>query len=140
LLRVSQVVPDEIRMQPIAVIRGIRIEQCTFIGDGTRLASAALVQQNTRSTVDSVVRISDARTGDIIHTFPGIRYAIVRNGASIMTWGLSGVLASYDLNTGKQQWTAEIAPSTQLITCSPNAEGTTALVLGGWPSEEHARH
>ncbi|MBK7577477.1 MAG: VWA domain-containing protein [Ignavibacteria bacterium] len=42
LLRVSQVVPDEIRMQPIAVVRGIRIEQCTFIGDGTRLASAAL--------------------------------------------------------------------------------------------------
>ncbi|MBK6292733.1 MAG: VWA domain-containing protein [Ignavibacteria bacterium] len=132
LLRVSQVVPDEIRMQPVSVIRGVRIEQCTFIGDGTRLASAALVQKDARSAVDSLVRITDANTGDVIHTFPGVRYAVVRNGTSILTWGLTGVLASYDLNTGKQQWTAEIAPSTQLITCSPNADGTIALVLGGW--------
>lgn len=132
LLRVSQVVPDEIRMQPTTVIRGVRIEQCSFISDGTRLASAALVQRDQRSSVDSVVRISDATTGETIYSFPGIRYAITRNGGSIITWGISGALASFDLTTGKQQWNSEIAPSTQLITCLPDANGRIALILGGW--------
>jgi len=130
LLRVSQVIPDELRMKPIAVVQGVRIEQVEYHDDGTRLITSALFSSPSRSGVDSVVRIHDAVTGKTMYTFPGIRFAVVNGGRSICTWGLSGPLDCYDLSTGSLRWRTEITPSSKLISFFPDRTGSVALVIG----------
>ncbi|MCX6139722.1 MAG: VWA domain-containing protein, partial [Candidatus Kapabacteria bacterium] len=132
LLRVSQIVSDEIRMQPVAATRMLRIEQIDFLGDGKRFVVSGLSIHDTKALSDSAVRVHDAATGELYRTFPGVRFARALNDEALLTWGLNGQLHCFDLLSGNERWTMSIAPSAQLISVSQNTKGTMAFVLGGW--------
>lgn len=132
LLRVSQVVPDETRLQPRLIVSGIRIEQAEYSADGSLLVTAGLIHGSPSKGVDTAVRIHSTGTGAILASFPGVRFAFANGGKSLCTWELSGTIDCYDIASRSLQWRHEIALSKQLITVLPDRAGSTALIIGGW--------
>ncbi len=137
LMRVSQVIPDAIRHQPVYTILSIRVEQWGYLNDGARVASAGLVRRVPNGEVDSTVRIFDAKTAVLLHTFRGVRYAELGNTSTLVTWGVRGELEGYDVRTGEKLWNVSAMPTNKLLSVLPDTSGRTLFVLGGWGNRPH---